>query len=141
MRIGSSWDRVICNTGPVVGLHSIGRLELLTQLIPEIVVPSVVVDELRAGMGAGDVALQHWLQAVTVCEPIAPIDPFLGCHELLFPRCHPNFRAMARGLEMRTGSTSAPASMRASVSAGMSTTWRSEESRILQPANALSATM
>jgi len=72
-----SWDRVVCNTGPVVGLHLIGRLELLTQLIPEIVVPAVVVGELRAGMGAGDVALQHWLQAVTVCEPIAPIDPFL----------------------------------------------------------------
>ena len=72
-----SWDRVVCNTGPVVGLHLIGRLELLTQLIPQIVVPAVVVGELRAGMGAGDVALQHWLQSVTVCEPIAPIDPFL----------------------------------------------------------------
>ena len=46
-----SWDRVVCNTGPVVGLHLIGRLELLTQLIPQIVVPAVVVGELRAGMG------------------------------------------------------------------------------------------
>lgn len=72
-----SWDRVVCNTGPVFGLHLIGRLELLTQLIPQIVVPAVVVGELRAGMGAGDVALQHWLQSVTVCEPIAPIGPFL----------------------------------------------------------------
>jgi uncharacterized protein len=77
VRVGASLDRVVCNTGPVVGLHRIGRLGLLTQLISEIVVPAVVVDELRAGMGAGDVALQHWLQAVAVREPIAPIDPFL----------------------------------------------------------------
>jgi predicted nucleic acid-binding protein len=75
--MAASWDRVVCNTGPIVGLHRIGQLELLTRLIPEIMVPAVIVDELQAGMSAEDGALQRWLQAVTVCEPTAPIDPLL----------------------------------------------------------------
>lgn len=70
-------ERVACNTGPILGLHRIGRLDLLTQLIPEIVVPPVVVGELGDGLGADDVALQRWLRGVTVREPIALIDPFL----------------------------------------------------------------
>lgn len=70
-------ERIVCNTGPVLGLHRIGRLDLLNQLVGEIIVPSVVARELSDGLGRDVVALQSWLSGIITREPVARIDPFL----------------------------------------------------------------
>jgi predicted nucleic acid-binding protein len=38
--------RVICNTSPIIGLISIGRLDLLWNLFDEVIIPKAVYDEL-----------------------------------------------------------------------------------------------
>lgn len=41
--------KILCNTSPIIGLMSIGRLGLLRELFDEIVLPEVVYRELCAG--------------------------------------------------------------------------------------------
>lgn len=38
--------KVICNTSPIIGLMSIGRISLLWQLFDEVILPKAVVEEL-----------------------------------------------------------------------------------------------
>lgn len=38
--------KVICNTSPIIGLMSIGRLSLLWQLFDEVILPKAVVEAL-----------------------------------------------------------------------------------------------
>ncbi|NDO72322.1 DUF3368 domain-containing protein [Schaedlerella arabinosiphila] len=42
-------EKVICNTSPIIGLLSIGRLSLLWELFDEIILPDAVFRELCAG--------------------------------------------------------------------------------------------
>lgn len=44
--------RVVCNTSPLILLAKIRRLELLTQLYREVLIPSSVLSEIEAGPGA-----------------------------------------------------------------------------------------
>ena len=55
----TSWNgrpplpKVICNTSPLQYLHQIGHLDLLPQLVPRIIVPTAVVEELAEGRRRG----------------------------------------------------------------------------------------
>ena len=40
--------RVLCNTSPIIGLITIGKLDLLWKLFDEVIIPQAVYDELRA---------------------------------------------------------------------------------------------
>ena len=42
-------EKVLCNTSPVIGMISIGRLSLLRELFSEIIIPEAVYKELCAG--------------------------------------------------------------------------------------------
>lgn len=74
---------VLCDTTPLLYLHGIGCLDLLHRLYGEVVVPSAVNDELRAGAllgyGVPDVAAVSWVsvKAVTERHPVLSI-PDLG---------------------------------------------------------------
>jgi len=66
-------DRLtISNTSPVLYLHLTGHLDLLAQLYGEVVVPSAVEDELRAGAERGvavpDIAAIPWCRAMSVAS-------------------------------------------------------------------------
>jgi predicted nucleic acid-binding protein len=44
---------LICNTSPLQYLHQLGVLHILPALVPRVVVPPAVVDELSAGLAQG----------------------------------------------------------------------------------------
>lgn len=57
---------VVSNTSPLLYLHQIGQLDLLSQLYGRVVVPGAVADELAAGSQLGidvpELAQHPWLQ-------------------------------------------------------------------------------
>lgn len=55
--------RVICNTSPLILLAKIGRLDLLTQLYEEVIIPSSVLDEVGAKPGKEVGEIQTLLQS------------------------------------------------------------------------------
>lgn len=64
----SDADWIVCDTGPLIALSSVGRLDLLPQLFSRLVAPRAVIDELRAGgedrPGARTIAESGWLEIV-----------------------------------------------------------------------------
>jgi len=65
---------VVSNTTPLQYLHQIGRLDLLTRLYRQVIVPQAVADELRQGELKGiDVPSLQTLSWVTV-QPVAAVD-------------------------------------------------------------------
>lgn len=44
--------KILCNTSPIIGLISIGRLSVLRELFGEIILPEAVYRELCAGSSA-----------------------------------------------------------------------------------------
>jgi uncharacterized protein len=71
-------ERVVCNTGPVLALSRVSRLDLLATVFPALVVPTAVRDELRMGLTASESRLAEWLQQVSVQEPGSLPDVFLA---------------------------------------------------------------
>lgn len=69
---------VACDTGPIIALNRIRRLDLLRAMIPSIRVPSIIVGELRAGAGKDDVPLTEWLATVTIQDTTQAPDAFLS---------------------------------------------------------------
>lgn len=65
---------MVSNTTPLQYLHQIGRLNLLTRLYRQVIVPRAVADELRQGELKGiDVPSLQTLAWVTV-QPVAAVD-------------------------------------------------------------------
>ena len=49
--------KVICNASPIIGLVSIGKLDLLWELFDEVLIPEAVYQEVTAGKQTQDIAL------------------------------------------------------------------------------------
>lgn len=69
---------VVCNTGPIIALSRIGRLDLLRQIIPSIRVPSIVVGELKDGFGKADLNVSGWLETIVIQDSSSLPDAFLS---------------------------------------------------------------
>ena len=66
--------RVVCNTGPLIGLALVGRLDILARLFDAVLVPETVYCELIAG-GQDDAGLRMcettpWFLRATLSRPV-----------------------------------------------------------------------
>lgn len=70
---------LVVNTGPLIALGLLDRLELLRLLATQVLVPTAVHEEVAAG-GQGDVGLRAYRRAtwLEIRSPERPLDPLLG---------------------------------------------------------------
>ena len=71
-------DRIVCDTGPIIALSIIHRLDLLNSLFSDIVVPDQVHEEICRG-GASATGVETYAQASWIerAAPSGPIDDLL----------------------------------------------------------------
>jgi uncharacterized protein len=77
---------VISNTSPLLYLHQIGHIELLSKLYGQVRIPSAVQEELRAGAELGvsipDITSLQWLRVQPLCDStLLPVVIDLGLGE------------------------------------------------------------
>jgi uncharacterized protein len=87
----------ICNTGPLLGLYRVRQLELLTKLLPEVILPREVAEEIVLAPHADAAALRGELARFTVLDTYAQPDPLLAA-ELDSGEAAVIANAKARGL-------------------------------------------
>jgi len=70
--------KVICNTGPIVALSIIDRIDILRQLFEFVAVPEAVHKEILEG-GAINAGLANYRKVkwIKVIMPSNPVDPLL----------------------------------------------------------------
>jgi uncharacterized protein len=68
---------VVCNTGPILGLFRVGRVDLLPRLFPRVLVPRAVVNELLLAPFADVAELQRELGAFSIVDLPSQPDPLL----------------------------------------------------------------
>ena len=70
--------RVICNTGPLIALASVGRLDLLKEIFTDLCVTPTVLEEVRRG-SVGREGLEQAISSgwIRVVEHVQPADPLL----------------------------------------------------------------
>ncbi len=68
----------VCNTGPLLGLYRVRRLELLSTLLPEVIIPREVAEEIVLAPHADAAFLAQELTRFTVLEAYAEPDPLLS---------------------------------------------------------------
>ena len=67
----------VCNTGPLLGLYRVGQLGLLSKLLPSVVVPREVAEEIVLAPHAAAPALKGELARFTVLDAYAVPDLLL----------------------------------------------------------------
>jgi predicted nucleic acid-binding protein len=69
--------RLISNTGPIIALCSIDRLEILRGIFEEAVLPETVRDEIMQGsknfIGLGCYSKAMWIKVQSLANPIEPL--------------------------------------------------------------------
>lgn len=75
---GQPRRKVVCNTGPLIGLAQVGLEMLPFQLYPEVIVPSTVRDELLAKPTADQTKLVAALKHATIHHCKNPLDALLA---------------------------------------------------------------
>jgi len=74
---GQPRQKVVCNTGPLIGLAQVGLEMLPFQLYPEVIIPSTVRDELMAKPSADHAKLVAVLQHARIHQCQNPPDALL----------------------------------------------------------------
>jgi predicted nucleic acid-binding protein len=71
--------RLVSNTGPIIALSAIDRLEILKRIFEEVIVPDTVHSEIMQG-GKDFTGLRSYGKAtwIRVQSPATPIEPLLG---------------------------------------------------------------
>ena len=69
--------KVICNTGPIVALSMIGRIDILRHLFELVAIPEAVHNEILEGgatnMGLAGFRKVKWIKIMTLSNPIDPL--------------------------------------------------------------------
>jgi uncharacterized protein len=68
---------IVCNTGPLIGLSRAGLARLLAALFPRVLLPTAVVNELRAKHSGDAAQIERAIAAATVVPLAQPADPLL----------------------------------------------------------------
>ena len=68
----------VCNTGPLLGLYRVRQLDLLIRLLPEVIVPREVAEEIVLAPHTDAAALAKELARLTVLERYAEPDLLLA---------------------------------------------------------------
>lgn len=71
-------EPAVCNTGPLLALYRVRQLGLLSKLLPEIIVPCEVLDEIVLAPYADARALARELFRFSVADGHVPRDPMLA---------------------------------------------------------------
>lgn len=95
-------DKCVANASPLILLGKINRLDLLTDLYAEVIIPQGVATEIRAGSEDDparswlDLSASTWIREVDTIEPvIAGWDLGIGEHEVLtWAYRHPGYEAL-----------------------------------------------
>jgi predicted nucleic acid-binding protein len=69
-------EPIVCNTGPLIALSSVGHLDLLQKLYRHVFVPEAVLREIAAGgdrVGASEIAAAAWLRQVPDNLSVEPL--------------------------------------------------------------------
>ncbi len=69
---------IVSNTGPLLGLSRIGRLDILGQLFPRVIVPREVMDELLVAPFADTDGVRVALKSFMVADSPVRLDPLLA---------------------------------------------------------------
>lgn len=76
---------IVCDTGPLIALSIVDRLNVLRRLYSRVLVPRAVLDELSAGgadrAGARTIFSMEWLETVEAVEPDPLLSAELGAGE------------------------------------------------------------
>lgn len=78
-------SRIVCNSGPLIALGLLDRLDLLKELFGEVLVPETVRQEVESG-GAADIGLRafraaNWLRVLPLKNPDPLLESLLDAGE------------------------------------------------------------
>jgi predicted nucleic acid-binding protein len=68
---------VVCNTGPLLGLSRVAKLDLLARLFPQVLIPREVADEITQAPHPDVAALARELSRFTVLQAAVAPEPLL----------------------------------------------------------------